>query len=103
MAEISVDQIPQELKQSGGWVNWKYMQYPAEKKPRKIPINPKIGGEAKVNDPETWGSFEDSLKGFKRFNPTGIGIMIQKGLIGIDLDNAVDPLGGPKSEARKII
>ena len=103
MAEIFWDQIPQELKQSGGWVNWKYKQYPAEKKPRKIPINPKIGGEARVNDPETWGSFEDSLKGLGRFNPTGIGIMIQKGLIGIDLDNAVDPLGEPKSEARKII
>ena len=103
MAEISVDQIPQELKQIQGWVNWISKKYPDEKKPRKIPINPNTGFEAKVNDSETWGTFDESLKGHQKFKASGIGVMIRKGLIGIDLDNAVDPLGKTKSEAQKII
>ena len=43
MAEIFTDQIPQELKQIQGWVNWISKKYPDEKKPRKIPINPNTG------------------------------------------------------------
>ena len=103
MAEFFTDQIPQELKQIQGWVNWISKKYPDEKKPRKIPINPNTGFEAKVNDSETWGSFDESLKGHQKFKASGIGVMIRKGLIGIDLDNAVDPLGKIKSEAQKII
>ena len=61
MAEIVSNQIPQELKQNQSWVNWKSEQYPDEKKPRKIPYNPKTGHQAKVNDSETWGSFNQSL------------------------------------------
>ena len=46
MAEIVSNQIPQELKQNQSWVNWKSEQYPDEKKPRKIPYNPKTGHQA---------------------------------------------------------
>ena len=31
MAEIVSNQIPQDLKQNQGWVNWKSEQYPDEK------------------------------------------------------------------------
>ena len=103
MAEIVSNQIPLELRQNQGWVNWKSEQYPDEKKPRKIPYNPKTGHQAKVNEPETWGSFNQSLKGHQKFKASGIGVMIRKGLIGIDLDNAVDHEGKAKSEAQKII
>ena len=40
MTEIVSNQIPQELKQNQSWVNWKFEQYPDEKKPRKIPYTP---------------------------------------------------------------
>ena len=53
MAEIVSNQIPLELRQNQGWVYWKSEQYPDEKKPRKIPYNPKTGHQAKVNEPET--------------------------------------------------
>ena len=102
MAEIVSNQIPQELKKNQAWVNWKSEQYPDEKKPRKIPYSPKTGHQAKVNEPETWGSFNQSLKGLQKFKASGIGVMIRKGLIGIDLDNAVDHEGKAKSEAQKI-
>ena len=69
----------------------------------QIPYNPKTGHQAKVNEPETWGSFNQSLKGLQKFKASGIGVMIRKGLIGIDLDNAVDHEGKAKSEAQKII
>ena len=49
MAEIVSNQIPQELKQNQAWVFWKFKQFPDEKKPRKIPYNPKTGHQAKVN------------------------------------------------------
>ena len=103
MAEIVSNQIPQDLKQIQAWVFWKFKQFPDEKKPRKIPYNPKTGYEAKVNEPETWGSYNQSLKGHQKFKASGIGVMIRKGLIGIDLDNAVDDEGKVKSEAQKII
>ena len=57
MAEIVSNQIPQDLKQIQAWVFWKFKHFPDEKKPRKIPYNPKTGYEAKVNEPETWGSY----------------------------------------------
>ena len=41
MAEIVSNQIPQDLKQIQAWVFWKFKQFPDEKKPRKIPYNPK--------------------------------------------------------------
>ena len=103
MAGIVSNQIPLELRQNQGWVNWKSEQYPDEKKPRKIPYNPKTGHQAKVNEPETWGSFDQSLEGLQKFKASGIGVMIRKGLIGIDLDNAVEHEGKAKSEAQKII
>ena len=103
MAEIVSNQIPQDLKQIQAWVFWKFKQFPDEKKPRKIPYNPKTEYEAKVNEPETWGSYNQSLKGHQKFKASGIGVMIRKGLIGIDLDNAVDHEGKAKSEAQKII
>ena len=67
MAEIVSNQIPQELKQNQAWVNWKSEQYSNEKKPRKIPYNPKTGYQAKVNEPETWVSFNQSLECLQKF------------------------------------
>ena len=46
MAGIVSNQIPLELRQNQGWVNWKSEQSPDEKKPRKIPYNPKTGRQA---------------------------------------------------------
>ena len=43
MAEIVSNQIPLELRQNQGWVNWKSEQYPDEKSQGKFPTIPKQG------------------------------------------------------------
>ena len=74
MAEIVSNQIPIELRQYQAWVIWKLKQFPDEKKSRKVPYNPKTGYEAKVNEPKTWGSFDQSLKGHQKFKASGMGL-----------------------------
>lgn len=50
------------LRSRAQWVNWKYL--PAEDgkgKPRKIPVNPRTGGNAASNNPATWGTYDEAL------------------------------------------
>ena len=47
--------IPEELKALPQWVAWRLEV--RDGKPTKIPVNPKTGGNARVDDPETWGEF----------------------------------------------
>lgn len=48
-----VSQIPFELTQLDQWVVASF---------NKNPVNPRTGHEAKVNDPSTWGSFEEAQR-----------------------------------------
>lgn len=83
--------IPEELRCVPHWVCWE-MRPPKEegKKPRKVPINPKTGWEAKSTAPDTWGSFEQALEMYKRQPERlkGIGwVFVQGGgYFGVDLD-----------------
>ena len=57
--EVTLKNIPEELIEFDQWVAWKAIH--TENKIKKIPINPKTGQTAKVNDPDTWTSFEDAV------------------------------------------
>ena len=51
--------IPEELKKLPNWVVWKAKPDPkSHSGVSKIPINPKTGGQAQSNNPETWTDFE---------------------------------------------
>lgn len=55
---------------------------------RKVPKSP-YGGNAKVNDPDTWGTYAEASAAAGQNGYTGTGIMLSDGLVGIDLDGCV--------------
>ena len=84
---FKTEMIPQEIKNIPNWVCWK-----AEKDERshsgisKKPINPKTGGFAQSNNPQTWTDFETAVKA--AVNYSGIGFMFGgSGYFGVDLDD----------------
>ncbi len=70
----------------------------------KMPINPHTGEAAKVNDPATWGSFEEATAAVDRFGiKGGIGYILtgDDNIVGIDLD--LDPKTHELTESGKKI
>jgi len=67
---INTDVFPYILKLI---TNWVLCEKIIEK---KLPKNPKTNKNAKVNDPSTWGSFNEAVSGFEKFNADGIGFVL---------------------------
>ena len=57
------DNIPDSLKNRPQWTCWRYRDK-GKGKPTKPPIDAKTGRLAKVNDPETWSTFDAALTRF---------------------------------------
>nr|WP_315256558.1 DUF3987 domain-containing protein [uncultured Duganella sp.] len=85
-----LDNIPQALREEKRWVVWA-AEGPAASKPTKVPYDPSLpSARAKVNDPATWGTFEQAVAAYEEGGYAGIGIVLDgTGLVGIDLDNCV--------------
>ena len=79
--------IPEELKQLKNWVVWKAVPDPkAHSGVKKIPVNPRTGGQAQSNNPETWTDFETAERVSRDY--AGIGFMFEgSGYFGVDLDD----------------
>ena len=78
-------ELPDALRRLAGaeqWVAWDNVGG------RKVPKSPH-GGNAKSNDPSTWGSFEEAASAAEANGFTGVGIELGGGLVGIDLDGCV--------------
>lgn len=81
---VLYDKIPNELKQLPQWVCWK--GEPGENgKIRKIPVNPKTGGGAMSNNPDTWADFETAVRASVAYS--GVGFMFAPPYFGVDIDN----------------
>ena len=65
------------------WVAWDNV------KGRKVPKSPG-GGNARSNDPSTWGTYDQAVDLAARRGYAGVGIMLGNGLGGVDLDGAVE-------------
>ena len=88
---INVDTIPDELKAIHQWVVWMWAVRNDNR--TKIPINPKTKRHAAVNDPETWGTFDEAHALATRWKyPGGIGFVFTADdpYCGIDLDKCRD-------------
>ena len=108
---------PRELWEFKNWVAYEIRPNPDnEAKPKKIPINPHTGNEAKSNDASTWGDFEIASKRAKAiyenrdktFIRAGVGFMFgipgkPSGIAGIDLDNCFNEDGTLKDYASEIV
>ena len=84
--------IPQELKAIPNWVCWKAI--PDERSHsgiKKVPVNPKTGGQAMSNNPQTWADFDTALRASDQYS--GVGFMFSgSGCFGVDIDDMPDEL-----------
>lgn len=65
------------------WINWKLEERDGKK--TKVPYNPRTGGKAMSNNPDTWTTFDFAQS--KSADYSGIGFMFTDGICGIDIDN----------------
>lgn len=79
--------IPDELKALPNWVCWRAVPDPkAHSGISKQPINPRTGGMAQSNNPQTWSDFDTAVRVSTDF--AGIGFMFGgSGYFGVDIDD----------------
>lgn len=83
------------LRDEPVWVAWNY------EGGRKVPKSPH-GGNARSNDPATWGTYDEASALAERRGYSGVGVMLSGGYVGVDLDDAVEG-GRVKPWAQDII
>ena len=94
--------IPSELKAVARWVNWRIELRSG--KQQRIPIAPKTGYMASCDDAQTWGTYSEALKRYKRSTVRGIGFQLGDSYTGVDLDDCRNrKTGAIESWAREII
>jgi putative DNA primase/helicase len=79
------ERVPEELKVYEQWVNWRMDTE------RKVPVNPATLGNAGVQWPNTWASFEKARE-IATHHHLGIGFVLTSGdpYTCVDLDHCVD-------------
>lgn len=94
---MSFHDIPHEMRSYAQWVCWRYEET-SNGKPTKIPYCPQSGKLANVNDPQTFGTFEQALAASHFYNGIGFVLTENDPYAFIDLDNphALNLDGTPK-------
>ena len=90
---VTPESIPAELKAIPRWLLWRLEDRAG--KPSKTPYQ--VSGElARVNDPDTWTTFETALAAYRAGGWSGLGIALSDDddLAGVDLDKCIDPNTG---------
>jgi hypothetical protein len=89
-SEIQFEHLPGEFKERKQWVAW--IPVPRGGKITKPPVDPKTGLYAEVNNPSTWGSYEEARRACAYY--AGIGYVFTEldGVTMVDLDNCRDPV-----------
>lgn len=77
-----IENIPNELKEVPQWV--------CAVSNDKIPKNPHTGGNAKANDPSTWGTYEEALEACEKYHFDYLGFEFFAPYFGVDLDHCLD-------------
>ena len=93
--------VPAELRARRQWVCWRPVQ--REAKVMKVPVDPKSGRNAAIDDPSTWANFEEALDVARR-KRLGIGFVLtgRDPYVFVDLDHVVVD-GEILPEAREIV
>lgn len=100
----ALKEIPQALKPWENRPQW--VAFKAEERNGNItkpPKDPKTGRDAEVNNPKTWGTYQQAVEAVQRFSLDGIGIMLTGDLMGIDLDHVILDNGETLALASDII
>lgn len=98
----------EHLKSFPHWVAWQREQKQRRDgtwKGVKMPKNPRTGGNACSDKPETWGTFEEAKQAYRRTRAAGVGCFFtaEMGMVYIDLDNCVNEAGDIAEPAQRII
>jgi hypothetical protein len=85
-----------ELREFRQFVAWRYVQKPNKPKPDKVPFNPHTERMAEVNEPATWGTYEEAEALAVRKGMPGVGFVLTEDcpIAGYDLDDCRDPETG---------
>lgn len=88
------EKIPDELKRCPQWVCWQSEPDPKSHSGiKKTPINPRTGGKAMSNNPDTWCDFKTAVRASRNYS--GIGFMFSgSGYFGVDLDDCFPEIEG---------
>lgn len=92
---ISIDAIPECLRELPQWVCWRYIERGKHK--TKVPIDPGTYKEASVTNPRTWSSFKGAYEAYlAAHHLAGVGFVFTKDapFAGIDLDRCLDEQSG---------
>ena len=57
---------------------------------RKVPINPRTGGGAMSNNPDTWTDFQTAVQASAAYS--GVGFMFAPPYFGVDIDDIADEI-----------
>ena len=92
----NVNEIPPEMQSIPNWVCWKAVQDPKSHSGiSKRPVNPRTGGNAQTNNPETWADFATACNAAQARGLAGIGFMFSNTpFFGVDIDDR--PLDAPE-------
>lgn len=103
MAEINIDQIPEELKKLNQWVLWK-LEKKKDGKFTKVPYQI-YGVPASTTSPKTWNSIDKVIAGFNRGGYSGIGFVLSNNdeYVGIDFDECINADGSINESIEGII
>ena len=80
---MSLPNALSDLRDERVWVAWD------DEDGRKVPKSPR-GGNARSNDPSTWGTYAEAEAVRARNGYSGVGLMLTDGYIGIDLDGVIE-------------
>lgn len=86
------------------WLVWRFEQKPGDKKPRKVPYylsgKRRMGEQGSVEDRAALGAFDEvcAAVAVGKFSGIGFAFLPGDGLIGIDIDGAIDPDTGEISD-----
>jgi hypothetical protein len=101
--------VPPALKTRKQWLVWKFKQVEGEKKPRKIPYyangTVRKGVQGDDRDRAALVVFDDALRAAQKQKAEGVGFAFLPGdgLVGIDLDGAIDVETGEIQERAQAI
>jgi len=91
------DRVPGALRERPQWLVWRFEQHDGEKKPRKVPYyatgGRRMGTQGDESDRARLVTFDRAIQsvGSGGYSGLGFAFLPGDGLIGIDLDNCIDP------------
>ena len=97
--------IPTVLCNNRQWVCWRYGSAGNGDTPERRPYCPNNGLKAKLDDPGTWGTYEEACQAREKNGYAGIGYVFSKKdlFIGIEVERCYDPETGTFNDMAQAI